>query len=204
MAVGVASLKADPASVAIFDRPPSSGVVVEVTAENTELEPVQARWMTTDNPANAKRGVSQVFSWTSPAGLALIGLKLDAFDHPLNKGLIAPQKWALDIQELDEARRVKADVISLQCEITPGKYKPGKYLVIRPAHPVRLRQGGRYGFCLRPLSTVDYQRFYLSRTAKGAPQIGGLGNQTGGEPVKAYHAAQGEYQYDLVFFLAHE
>lgn len=197
-----AFLKADPASVVVMDKPPASGVVVEVTAENTELEPVQARWMSTEDPTKAKRGVSQVFSWTSGGRLIQIGLRADPFDNSLNKGLVAKQSWALDIQELDERQRVKADVATLECDITPSTYKVGKYLVIRPARPVALRQGGRYGFTLRPLSVVDYQRLFLSRTAKDASQLGGLGNQTGGDALKAYHAAQGDYQYDLVFFLA--
>jgi hypothetical protein len=199
--------KADPASASPISSPPASSLALEVNATDNELEPVQARWMngaTADEVGTDKRGVTQMFTWPSAKRLTAVGLKADDFDHKLNKGVIAPQDWLFEIHEIDAEGNVGTQVAALQFKLVPPNYKIGQYLVIKPTKPITLKSGNRYGFHLRPESVVDYQRLYFSRTARGAPQLGGVGNQTHGQALKRYSIAPGDYQYDLVFFLSHE
>lgn len=192
-----------PAEVQMMPTAPQSGVVVAVTDNDVEQEPVQARWLAGGADTD-KRGLSQVFTWPSSRRLSLIGLKLDNYEHPLNRGIVAEQAWEIDIEELDAEFQVKGVVASIPFVITPRNAKFGNYLVIKPPVPLKLRPKGLYGFHLRPAATVDFQRLYLARTARGMAQIGGLGNQTNGNRLGRYGSAGGGYQYDLVCFLADE
>lgn len=204
---GASPVNADPAMASSISAPPAASLEFEVMASNMEFEPVQARWMNGPNPGEDgadKRGVTQMFTWPSTKRLTSIGLRADDFDHKLNRGVIAPQDWLLEIHEIDADGNVVTGVAAWHFKLTSQNYKIGQYLVIKPLTPVVLRSGRRYGFHLKPESVVDYQRLYFSRTARGAPQIGGTGNQTNGQVLQRYSAAPGDYQYDLVFFLSHE
>jgi hypothetical protein len=202
----VLSLKADPASAAPLAAPQTSLVALAVSDGATELEPVQARWMnggSSDEAATDKRGVSQMFTWTSSKRLTAIGLKTDGFEHKLNTGVIAPQDWVIEIQEIDAERSAGTKVATLQFTLHPRSYKVGQYLLIKPVAPVALKSGKRYGFHLMPKTVVDFQRLYFARTAQGSAELGGGANQTHGDTLQRYGVAPGEYQYDLVFFLYH-
>lgn len=192
-----------PAEVQTLAAAPQSGLVVAVNDNDTEQEPVQARWLAGAAESD-KRGVSQVFTWSSSQRLALVGVKLDNYEHPLNRGVVGTQDWVVDVEELDLEFHVKAAVASVPFTITPQNTRFGSYLAIKLPVPLKLRPKGVYGLHLRPAAPAEFQRLYVARTARGMAQIGGLGNQTHGNRLGRYGSAGGDHQYDLVCFLVGE
>ncbi|PTY00612.1 hypothetical protein DB345_00475 [Spartobacteria bacterium LR76] len=202
------------AEITVTSAPEASenNVAVSNIDQATEFEPVQARWRNWDAKETGKpeatdrRGVSQMFTWPTTQGLKSLGLRTDAFEHALNRGIVSPQKWAIDIQKLNESGDVVDTVATLPVQLNPGDYRRGEYLVFTFTPAINLVEGGRYGFHLRPESIVDGQRLYFSRTAAGSAQkLGGGAVQTPGTKLTRYHQQSGEgQQYDLIFFLDHE
>lgn len=212
LACAAAALPAAEITVTSAPEAAESNVAVSNIDQATEFEPVQARWRNWDAKETGKpeatdrRGVSQMFTWPSTQGLKKLGLRADAFEHALNRGIISPQKWAIDIQRLNEQGDVAETVVTLPVQLNPGDYRRGEYLVFDFTPALNLLEGGRYGFHLRPESIVDGQRLYFSRTAAGSTQkLGGGAVQTPGGKLTRYHQQSGEgQQYDLIFFLSHE
>lgn len=189
--------------VLTMQAPPKSGVVVAVNDNDVEQEPVQARWLAGAADTD-KRGVSQIFTWASAQRLSHVGLKLDNYEHKLNRGIVAEQDWEIDIEELDPEFQVKATVATVPFRLTPQNSRLGTYLVVKLPVPLKLRSKGLYGLHLRPVSPTELQRIYIARTARGMAQIGALGNQTHGNRLGRYGASGGDHQYDIVCFLAGE
>jgi len=212
IACTVAALPGADVTVKSLAEAPDGEAAVSNVEQATEFEPVQARWRNWDAKETGKpeatdrRGISQMFTWPSTQGLKELGLRADAFEHPLNRGVVSPQKWAIDIQRLNEQGEVVDTVATLPVQLNPGDYRRGEYLVFDFSPAIKLMEGGRYGFHLRPESIVDGQRLYFSRTAAGStPKLGGGAVQTPGGKLTRYHQQSGEgQQYDLIFFLSHE
>lgn len=208
----VAALPAAEITISSAPEVSDSNVAVSNIEQATEFEPVQARWRNWDAKetgrpeATDRRGVSQMFTWPSTQGLKKLGLRADSFEHALNRGIISPQKWAIDIQRLNEQGEVIDTVATLPVEMNPGDYRRGEYLVFDFSPAINLMEGGRYGFHLRPESIVDGQRLYFSRTTASSTQkLGGGAVQTPGSKLNRYHQQSGDgQQYDLIFFLSHE
>ncbi|MDR1281515.1 MAG: hypothetical protein LBK99_11920 [Opitutaceae bacterium] len=195
------------AAVTVLDSAPVENVIVnqaETAAPDAEQPGIQARWINDTD----FRGVTQTFLWQGGEGgegtFSALGVRISPEKNPKIQ-YKQPQRFTLDVQELNPRQTVARTLASVGFTLVPEMAQPGKYLLIRLPGPVKMNDGGRYGFYIRPDEKNPGNRVAFATNGKDAGDgfPNGAAAQTNAPGLLAAGVRYGRspMNFDVTFFL---